>query len=159
MKAYKFVVNLWSDVFYARSHWETADEKGVLSLLLQLFAVCDLINLGPPLPLQNWLLICPFNKIQTSSISLASGKGFNPFEASISTFKKQVWTVLGDYFHLLLCPLLSIWNVALIESNSICTGQPSKHIGLKAKKGYNAATHPASHVTEKQCRCFWDVRD
>lgn len=53
MKAYKFVVNLWSDVFYTRSHWETADEKGVPSLLLQLFAVCDLINLGPPLPLQN----------------------------------------------------------------------------------------------------------
>lgn len=53
MKAYKFVVNLWSDVFYARSQLETADEKGALSLLLLLFAACNLINLSPPLPLQN----------------------------------------------------------------------------------------------------------
>lgn len=124
MKAYKFVVNLWSDVFYARSQLETADEKGALSLLLLLFAVCNLINLSPPLPLQNWL-ICSFNKIQTR---------INPFEASISTFRKQVWTALRDCFHLPLCPLLSIWNVAFIESNNIYPGQPSKHTGHKEKK-------------------------
>lgn len=51
MKSYIFVVNLWSNFFYVISQLENGDERGVLSLLLQLFTVCVLINLFPPLPL------------------------------------------------------------------------------------------------------------
>ena len=51
MKSYKFLVNLWSDLFYVISQLENVDEKGVLALLLQLFTVCVLINRFPPLPL------------------------------------------------------------------------------------------------------------
>lgn len=147
MKSYKCVVNLWSNFFYVISQLENGDERGALSLLLQLFTVCVLINLFPPLPLPfiaelSYLLI-----LQNPALKQLTGlwKRINPFEVSTRGFKQVSRS---------RCKLLSVitfrshlsFNVYL-KFNLKRVKWHIPHVIFKAcptqsKKGYNTVTPP-----------------
>lgn len=85
---------------------------------------------------QKWTRLIAFNHSSCLAVSEGGLIHFNT-SCKMDTTGEQMCTLLCNYFQLSLCPLLSVWNLTLMESEWHLPRDQLQIVGNSQNKGYN----------------------